>query len=206
MLLGHLSRIFLLLALGCLSTGAQARLIIGYRTASEEEALQINEKNTPFRDPAFDNLSGGSQIGNGIYLGSEPAGWRGSPIKVNWYCVFKADEDLFMAASKIWIPQYYQSKSLFGSSKSKELWGYGEKAIAKYIGKFNSNPDKTLRFSYIEAHGSQLQMVIPTKMANADSLDFFAKCFETRAELLAYEDESVNWWDWDISGDPGHPG
>ncbi|KAJ0331694.1 hypothetical protein COL5a_002361 [Colletotrichum fioriniae] len=204
-------------------------MVIGYRTAAEvgrplpgpkincvaftnnianlqEEAVQINERNTPFRDPAFDNLPGGSQIGNGIYLGSEPAGWRGSPIKKNWYCVFKADEARFNAASKLWIPQFYTSKSFWGNSKSKELWGYGEKLIAKYIAKFGFSASSTLRFSYIEAHGRTLQMVIPTKMANADTLDIYAKCFETKSELIAYESESVNFWDWAIKGDPGNPG
>lgn len=86
------SRLFLLLTLGYLFVGTQGRMVIGYRTAAEvgrplpgpkincvaftnnianlqEEAVQINERNTPFRDPAFDNLPGGSQIGNGIYLG-----------------------------------------------------------------------------------------------------------------------------------------
>ncbi|WDK19628.1 hypothetical protein CGRA01v4_10915 [Colletotrichum graminicola] len=206
MLLAHIIRLSFLFVLGCLSSNAQARMIIGYRTASEEEATQINYKNRPFRDPAYDNFPGGSQIGNGIYLGSEPAGWRGSPIKRNWYCVFKADKDLFMAAPKLWIPQYYKRKRLLGRSKSIELWGFGEKAIAKYIRKFKLNADGTLRFSYIEAHGSQLQMVIPTKMANANSLDLFAKCFASKTELLAYESESIDFWDWPIKGDPGRPG
>ncbi|KXH66751.1 hypothetical protein CSAL01_06142 [Colletotrichum salicis] len=171
------SRLLLLLALGYLFVGIQGRMVIGYRTAAEEEAVQINEKNTPFRDPAFHNLPGGSQIGNAIYLGSEPAGWRGSPTKKNWYCVFKADEARFNAAAKVWIPQFYTIKSFWGSSKSKELWGYGEKLIAKYIANFGSN-----------------------------TLDIYAKCFATKSELVAYESESVNFWDWTIKEDPGNPG
>ncbi|KAI3534022.1 hypothetical protein CSPX01_12373 [Colletotrichum filicis] len=202
-----LSRLFLLLALGYLIVGTQGQMVIGYRTAAEEEAVKINAKNKPFRDPAFDNLPGGSQIGNGIYLGSEPAGWRGSPIKKNWYCVFKADEARFNAAPKLWIPQFCTSKSCFwGSSKTKELWGYGEKVIAKYIANFGFSASSTLRFSYIEGHGQMLQMVIPTKMANDNTLDIYAKCFKTKAELIAYEGHSVNFAGWNIKGDRGSPG
>ncbi|TQN65308.1 hypothetical protein CSHISOI_09860 [Colletotrichum shisoi] len=126
-------------------------MIIGYRTAIEEEALQINEKNKPFRNPAFDNRPGCGMIGNGIYLTSDPAWWHGSAFKVNWYCVFEADEDLLKKASKIWIPQSYESKRFCRSSKSKDLWGGGEKTVAKYIRKSNLNPAETLRFSYLQS-------------------------------------------------------
>ncbi|KAK1594650.1 uncharacterized protein LY79DRAFT_549337 [Colletotrichum navitas] len=204
MQLAYVSHVFFLLALAYLSTNAQARITIGYRTASREEAVRINAKNTPVRNTAYDNKPG-SQIGNGIYLGSTPAGWLGSPIKRNWYCVFQADEALFMAAPKLWIPKSYKRNSFLRSSKSVQLWNHGEMAIAKYVRKSNLNADKTLRFSYIEAHGTQLQMVIPTKMANANSLGFFAKCFATKSELLSYESKPVNWWSLVIKGDPGPP-
>ncbi|KAK1995637.1 hypothetical protein LX36DRAFT_724979 [Colletotrichum falcatum] len=201
MLSGYVSQVFLFLVLGLLPITTQAKKItIGYRTAAQEEALEINRRNRPFRDPAYDWDWLPSQIGHGVYLGQIPAGWLGG-VTVNWYCVIKADEHLFRAAPKIWIP------SKLGSTTSKpfEIWGEKEPEIAQYVRESGLMPDKTLRFSYIRVHGDALQMVIPTKLANADTLGLFGKCFKNKQELLAYENEVLNWRNWEIEGNPGEP-
>ncbi|KAK2050345.1 hypothetical protein LZ31DRAFT_572221 [Colletotrichum somersetense] len=200
------SPVFLFLALGFLSITTQAENItIGYRTASQAEALEINRRNRPFRDPEYDWDWLPLQIGNGIYLGPKPASWGGSPMKVNWYCVIKADEHLLKATPKIWIPKYDDSKSHSTDSEPERLWASNEHKIAEYIRTFDLRPDETLRFSYIASRGDELQMLIPTKLANADSLGLFGKCFETRGELLAYENDVINWEEWNIEGNPGEP-
>ncbi|KAK2021048.1 hypothetical protein LX32DRAFT_668873 [Colletotrichum zoysiae] len=203
----YLSPVFLFLALGFLSITAQAKKVtIGYRTASQvKEALEINRRNRPFRDPEFDWDWLPSQIGHGVYLGRKPASWGGSPMKVNWYCVIKADEHLLKAAPKIWIPKYYGSRAHSASSKPEQLWGSKEQEVAQYVKAYNLRPDETLRFSYIAYRGDDLQMVIPTKLANADSLGLFGKCFKTGKELLAYENDVIHWEKWNIQGNPGEP-
>ncbi|TDZ33850.1 hypothetical protein C8035_v009272 [Colletotrichum spinosum] len=170
MLLGYISRLSFFLALG--------------------EAQKINDKNTPFRDPAYDSQYG-SQIGNGVYLVAKPGGWRETRGRTNYHCVFKADEDKFDDAAKAWVPSPY--------------WDQGEASIAQYIRNFDEEPDETVRISYIDGYGEVLQMLIPTKMVNADTLDIFAKCFPSKAELIAYEAATVDWTDWNLYGEPGEP-
>ncbi|CCF40083.1 hypothetical protein CH063_10748 [Colletotrichum higginsianum] len=216
MLLGNINRnsIFLALVYLCAS-GQGARIVIGYRVVAEAEARIINDRNAPFRDPARDSEFG-SQIGNGVYLGKaitraslpavthgwmttdqhmsavdKPGGWRETRGRTNYHCVFKADEDRFDDAAKAWVPSDY--------------WDKGEASIARYIRGFDEHPDETVRISYIAGYGEALQMLLPTRMVNADTLDFYARCFPSRAELMAYENESVDWTDWNLYGEPGEP-
>ncbi|KAK1974088.1 hypothetical protein LZ30DRAFT_430108 [Colletotrichum cereale] len=208
MLLAYITRIHLLLALGYLFTtcSGEARKVIGYRTVDAEEATKINQKHRLFRDPAFDgdgSVAEENQIGNGFYLVPKPAGLRSTPDKKQWYCVIKAEEERLDEVSKVWIPQTYNSRSFWGDRDSGVLWGGGEKTIARYVEGFKVDPDKTLRFTYIQGREPQLQMLIPTKMANDDLLDFFAECFETVVELPANGKKSVDFRQWDVKGDPG---
>ncbi|KAK6218932.1 hypothetical protein QIS74_06141 [Colletotrichum tabaci] len=191
MLLGNINRNAVFLALVYLCTsGHGARIVIGYRVVAEAEASIINDRNTPFRDPARDSEFG-SQIGNGVYLVDKPGGWRETRGRTNYHCVIKADEDKFDDAAKAWVPSDY--------------WDKGEASIARYIRGFDEDPDETVRISYIAGYGETLQMLLPTSMVNADTLDFDAKCFPSRAELMAYENESVDWTEWNLYGEPGEP-
>ncbi|KAK1948772.1 hypothetical protein LY78DRAFT_709480 [Colletotrichum sublineola] len=124
----------------------------------------------------------------------------GALTKANWYCVIKADKHRFMAAPKVWVPQSYQSKSHSENSESIGLWYEKEGIIADYISDYGLDPDQTMRFSYLFERGTDLQMLIPTKLVNANSLGIFAKCFETKQELLAYENDIVNWVGLEHSG------
>ncbi|KAK1707783.1 hypothetical protein BDP67DRAFT_568748 [Colletotrichum lupini] len=191
-----ITNILLLLALGY--HAVSARMVIGYRTVSEEEATEINRKNAPFRDPDYDDSEGWSQLGNGVYTTPTPAGWSSYGVS-NWYCAIKADEDKFTAATKAWIPyaDYYDNR----------LWNQGESALTGYISdSLNEEPDKTLRLSYIGGHGYNEQMLIPTEMVNSDALDFYAQCFGTKQELLDYSDEVVDYDSWsNLVGYKGNP-
>ncbi|WQF79465.1 hypothetical protein CDEST_04479 [Colletotrichum destructivum] len=215
MLLGNINRISIFLALVYLCTSGQgARIVIGYRVVAEAEARRIKDTKTPFRDPAHDSEFG-SQIGNGVYLGKaipgelptvthgwitdqhisaveRPGGWRETKGRENFHCVFKADEDKFDDAAKAWVPSTY--------------WDEGERSIAQYIRGFGEDPDETVRISYIAGYGKTLQMLLPTSMVNADTLDIYAKCFPSKAELMEYENEIVDWRDWNLYGEPGEPG
>ncbi|TEA15652.1 hypothetical protein C8034_v001471 [Colletotrichum sidae] len=182
------ARSSLLLALACLCAKSQARVTIGYRVT---EAESINEKNYPCRDEMYDSETG-NQIGNGVHLVAEPAGWMEIPFRPNWHCVFKADEDKLQAATKLWIPRTWNGD---------KLWWTRDSNVRRYISQYG-DPDQTLRFSYIDQweDGRTLQMVIPTEMVNRDTLDIFAKCFPSKEELLAYEDERVRWLSWNMIG------
>ncbi|TQN67689.1 hypothetical protein CSHISOI_07802 [Colletotrichum shisoi] len=192
MLLGNINRILIFLALVCLCTSDQEdRIVIGYRVVAKAEARLINQRNRPFRDPARDSRAA-SQIGNGVYLANKPGGWQGIRRTTNHHCVFKADKNKFNNAAKAWVPS--------------DHWNSGEESIARYIQGFGLNPDATVRISYIVGYGQALQMLLPTTMVNADTLDLFAICFSSKAKLMAYEKDIVDWTEWDLYGEPGVPG
>ncbi|OBR16302.1 hypothetical protein CH63R_01482 [Colletotrichum higginsianum IMI 349063] len=183
-----IARLSLLLALVYLCANGQAREVIGYRVTSKGEAEAINERNVPSRSELFDSKTG-NQIGNGVHLVSKPGGWMEIPFRPNWHCVFKADKEKLRAATKLWIPS--------------NQWWSKDTDIRQYIRRYG-DPDETLRFSYIDKwkKGKTLQMVIPTEMINKNTLDIFAKCFPSKAELMAYENKKVSWLSWKIIGLP----
>ncbi|KAJ5051533.1 uncharacterized protein L3040_001309 [Drepanopeziza brunnea f. sp. 'multigermtubi'] len=201
----------LLLALSFLFIRAQGfdesllnREVIGYRTASKEEAEKINENHKPYRDKRFDEGRRLNQLGSGFYMTPDPAGWEGDMDKENWYCVITADSDKIKDARKIYIPEYYEETS-HEEIEEKMLWHEGEEVIVEYIRKFLPDPEKVLRFSYISLYEEDTQMLIPTDMLNSDVLDLWSQCYATEAELLAYSREVIDWKKWDVAGDPGIP-
>ncbi|WDK22745.1 hypothetical protein CGRA01v4_14035 [Colletotrichum graminicola] len=179
-----MARVSLLLALVYLCAICQAREVIGYRVVSKGEAERINERHTPIRNDMYDSETG-NQIGSGVHLVPYPGGWMEIPNIQDWHCVFKADQDRLRRATKVWIPP--------------RLWWSRNSVIREYVNQYG-DPDQTLRFSYIDQwqDGRVLQMVIPTKMVNDDTLDFFAICFPTLGDLTRYENQYISWPDWGL--------
>ncbi|KAJ5052190.1 uncharacterized protein L3040_001949 [Drepanopeziza brunnea f. sp. 'multigermtubi'] len=181
------------------------RIIIGYRTVSEEEAYDINAKNKPMRDEGFDFANrvkeSDQQIGPGYYLVNHPAGWPAE--KGDWHCVIKANKDEFDDALKVWIPEYFETIDWLGKVKRVDLWTGDMENIADYMLLVGLPARLELRFSRIKgAETAMLQMVIPSKVVNKNHLDLWGQCWSTAAELKQHANQIVNWEQWAIAGDP----
>ncbi|EKD14981.1 uncharacterized protein L3040_003822 [Drepanopeziza brunnea f. sp. 'multigermtubi'] len=205
MLLSRSLCVALLASFSFLFDGAQGRKIIGYRTVDEEEADLINFFNKPYRDTLYDRSRRYyRQIGNGFYMVNEPAGWLRK--RWDWYCVIEAEIDKIEKAAKVYIPEYYGRTTRKGRTKQTLLWESPEEVFVDYIDSLDiPEPDEALRFSWIVEHSWKMQMVIPTKVLNRDDLGLWAKCYQTRQELLDYSNEVVEWGTWGIEGNPGLP-
>ncbi|EKD12202.1 uncharacterized protein L3040_000330 [Drepanopeziza brunnea f. sp. 'multigermtubi'] len=207
----------ILLAWSFLSNRAHGREIIAYRTVSRAEAEYINENERPFRDRELDLRSEEhNQLGQGFYTVNEPGGWPN--VGPQWHCAIAADGEKVKAVRKVWIPEYYWTTRRVGrKSKSKstrervQLWTYeskNEAAILRYIESLGvPHPERAWRLALVPSLSAsvKLQMVIPTETINGNELDFWARCWETRAELLASQPQPqpVDWMSWEgIAGDP----
>ncbi|KAI9054671.1 hypothetical protein LZ554_001823 [Drepanopeziza brunnea f. sp. 'monogermtubi'] len=213
------------LALSFLLTGAQAqgpRKIIGYRTATKDEAKAINANHKPSGDDNHDDddedddNKGLYQLGTVgyFYMTNNAPGFPGDDD--DWYCIVKGDSVKINAAQKVWVPETYVSGA--GSSSNPEktyLWGGNEDLISEYIQTLSlpgrdgtPDPEKALRLSYVAfSDEERLQMVIPDQVLRDGELDLWAKCFETEEkleeELAEQPTEAVDWKSWRIAGGAG---
>jgi hypothetical protein len=129
--------------------------------------------------------------------------------RIEWdesYCVITADSDKIEEVGKIWIPEDHPETG-------KPLWiDYKRSSvqdIMEYVASRVPNPEKALRFSYMQHDQNKLQMVIPTDTVNNDGLGLWAKCWKTEKELeegleeeLDLSSATVDWMEWDIDGKP----
>ncbi|KAJ5054781.1 uncharacterized protein L3040_001045 [Drepanopeziza brunnea f. sp. 'multigermtubi'] len=178
-------------------------------TLVEGEATAINKTHKPFKSRLHRGDMGYThQIGNGFYTINSPDSWLGMlSTSDQWYCVIEANIQKFDEAAKLWIPESFEKRGFLGRSSQMDLWSQDEDVILDYI-KSEMNmpkPEKVLRFSYIAYAGDRLHMLIPTKVVNDDGLGLWSICFETKAELLNYSDEIVDWKSWNIAGNIGEP-
>ncbi|KAI9048446.1 hypothetical protein LZ554_007282 [Drepanopeziza brunnea f. sp. 'monogermtubi'] len=190
---------------GALGEGEENKQeIIGYRTVHVDEATEINKDNKPYRDEKYDyHPRYAPQLGHGFYMTNEPASWPADSDE--WYCAIKADSEAVEKVGKVWIPKHRQQVRNSLAIWPIQLWYADEEDIQEYVeGLVPKDPEKALRFSYIHGVPELLQMVIPTKTINNDELDFWAQCWETEDELLAFSSEIVPWTTkWQIAGNSG---
>ncbi|KAI9054581.1 hypothetical protein LZ554_001734 [Drepanopeziza brunnea f. sp. 'monogermtubi'] len=183
------------------------RIIIGYRTVSEDEAEDINMMQRPMRDKAFDMANydeGHRPIGSGFYMVNVPAGWKAQDE--DWHCVIKANKAEFDEAIKVWIPEYMHIIVSDSVVTQLKLWTGNEENIDYYIASLGLFPmGRELLFSRIKGVDTMLQMLIPTDMVNNQDLDLWSQCWRTKDELKAYASETVKWENWYIAGEPGIP-
>ncbi|KAI9054086.1 hypothetical protein LZ554_001257 [Drepanopeziza brunnea f. sp. 'monogermtubi'] len=186
---------------------APGKEIIGYRTVSEDEFYYLEENSRPFRNPEFDVAARiSNQLGQGYTLINVPAGWRAK--KGEAYCAFEANSAKMNAATKVWIPESYEEIGWDPEVKERRaLWAGTEEEISDYLLSMVDNPQKALRFSYVQENPDQLLMVIPTETINANELDILAYCWKTEYGLKKYMNaQPVKWANWDILGDPRQEG
>ncbi|KAK6824602.1 hypothetical protein PG987_012096 [Apiospora arundinis] len=160
------------------------KVIIGYRTASEAEAKQMNK----FKTIVYDSkkAKGGKQNGDGVYLSQKLGEWPRSHL-TDHYCVIRADKTKVEKAAKAWIKQDVE---------------WNEKAVAKAITTLDkkAKPGKTLRLSKIKGK-NYLQMVVPKGMVGTNlklthtkgALGFEAECKTEEEWNKGTKPADVNW-------------
>ncbi|PYI08321.1 hypothetical protein BO78DRAFT_385207 [Aspergillus sclerotiicarbonarius CBS 121057] len=152
-----------------------SKVIIGYRTMSEDKAKEYNKHDTPVWYTAS-----GIQLGDVVYLTPAPGEWK-VPDSY-WHCVIYADQSKWLAAKKAWIPE---------TADGKTLW-YEPKNIDSYIKNTRHlTPDDTLRLSVIKGDEHVLQLGIPKHMlGKTGHLGLTATCKAKASELPQH---SVNY-------------
>ncbi|KAI9055171.1 hypothetical protein LZ554_000135 [Drepanopeziza brunnea f. sp. 'monogermtubi'] len=201
----------ILLALGFLlnsAYGEDGKEWIGYRTVSSGEANWINHnlRLYPYFDKSDDSDSVYNydipQIGKGYYMINKPETFLlkdDDDDDDQWYCVAEALSTRLQAASKVWIPEYTYDKK----GKKSKLWGQDEKVLLEYIKtKVEGDPENAIRFSYMEKHPNELQMVLPTSMVVDDRLNTWSFCYPELELLENYMGATIDWTSWEIAGDP----
>ncbi|KAI9054561.1 hypothetical protein LZ554_001716 [Drepanopeziza brunnea f. sp. 'monogermtubi'] len=210
----------ILTILSFFSNGAQAmfwqkEIVIGYAGVTSEEARDINKMNKLYISQSLPT----KQLGEGIYMTNKPEGFSSRATR---FCAIKARKYKMNAADKVYIPESYTPETPNGGLRPKQLWGESEEVIVEYIrslpplSRFRKalhipvapvdEPEKSLRFSWVEGGGGQLQMAIPMKAVyDDDRLKLWAKCFESEAELKKFSAETIEWETWAIRGHIGHP-
>ncbi|EKD21833.1 hypothetical protein MBM_00946 [Drepanopeziza brunnea f. sp. 'multigermtubi' MB_m1] len=195
----------ILLVLGFLLNTAQTEEVtLGYRTVSPEEAAFTNI----WRKPSPENFDAPlpHQLGDDhFYMTNVSPGEAFLPD--DWYCIIKADVKALSTVGKIWIPEYYPVARPGGRFRLRMLWGNLERRIVDYIRMFLPNPERALRFSWVQffnvLHEPLLQMVIPTQLLREDTLRLWAYCVPTAEMMLNYSRVTVDWPTWNIEGEPG---
>ncbi|KAI9051668.1 hypothetical protein LZ554_004710 [Drepanopeziza brunnea f. sp. 'monogermtubi'] len=168
--------------------------VIGYAMVSRRQAYHINLNNYLLIE---ESTSG--QVGPGFSILNTP-GW-GNPIG-KWFCAVEANKKALRQIRKVWIPESYEKELSQFRLEKEQLWGADESVILNYIESeaLIPEPEKALRFSWVQALNRQPQMTIPTDVADNADLDFWAKCFESEKELRKHSDKTIDWEkDWKIT-------
>ncbi|EKD12451.1 uncharacterized protein L3040_001064 [Drepanopeziza brunnea f. sp. 'multigermtubi'] len=195
----------ILLALGFFLNSAygvnrNGREFIGYRVVYDREAEYINSHLKPYRDPRLDDDEV-TQIGQGFDLVNKPEGFQTEPSEeyFQWFCVVEADSAKLKAASKVWIPEHTYDDD----GRERKLWFQSDETLLNYVKtKVEENPENAIRFSYMQYHPEEFQMVLPTSMVNNDELNLWAYCYKRKEDLQNYWRETIKWQRWNIAGDP----
>ncbi|EKD18691.1 hypothetical protein MBM_02933 [Drepanopeziza brunnea f. sp. 'multigermtubi' MB_m1] len=201
MMLSSPSICSILLALSFHFNRAQGDMeIIGYRTASDAEAVYINENHKLDPNIEYDRGMAFHQLGRGFYMSNVPTRWRARSNE--WYCAVKADSDKLEDIGKVWIP-----KAISADEKQwplgKPLWYQREEVLLSYIKEHvPEDPEKALRFSYLSSYENDLQMVIPHETIKDDKLELWLECWKTEGEMLDFSNEIINWDKYEIAGKP----
>ncbi|KAI1496420.1 hypothetical protein F5X99DRAFT_422146 [Biscogniauxia marginata] len=168
------------------------KVIIVHRTCSEVLKVQ--------RSDTFDNPNTQHQLGYGLYTSPAPGEYMGDKSG-NWICVIYMEEDFFKDIPKAWIPEKY---------KGQVLWERPEDTILDYVahgsGVGGDEAPSALRISIFPHDGKEdLQLLIPTDLANAHDGEITAKCAATKEGLPIQK--TVNYDDWDdVKGHKTDPG
>jgi hypothetical protein len=109
--------------------------------------------------------------------------------------------------NKVYIPESYE-KTLDGRRVRQKLWAADqagdEEAIVEYIREAGmSEPEKALRFTWVQGREWYLQMVIPTTVVDGHGLEEWAECYKSRNKLMKFLDgsnDAIDWEAWGIKG------
>ncbi|KAI9055262.1 hypothetical protein LZ554_000226 [Drepanopeziza brunnea f. sp. 'monogermtubi'] len=143
-------------------------IVIGYSRVSPEKASRINADNKIHIEEGSPEID---KLGPGFYLGQEPT-----------YRHFSE------ALDGIFVPEEYWIHGLFQEPNQRA-----------YIEWFTQrNPDKQLRFSYIEGtNAGQMRMAIPNSLIMNNALKLWAQCYESEAKLRDSLKDFRWFIDWD---------
>ncbi|KAI9051254.1 hypothetical protein LZ554_005355 [Drepanopeziza brunnea f. sp. 'monogermtubi'] len=193
----------ILLTLSFLSGKAQGR-ILGYSFLQNKEALRTEENNgivvgglgpSPNRD----------QLGSGLYISNQPSDLP--DLEGGWYCIITTKRRIDRLG-KVFIPRVYDSMVRGGETQEQGLWGEDDKVIVDYIRYWVLEPEKALRFSWVQNDlnpSLKLIMVVPTKVLEDADLDLRGICFLTRDKLMEKSNKVIDWESWGIIGYRQHP-
>ncbi|KAJ5051778.1 uncharacterized protein L3040_001549 [Drepanopeziza brunnea f. sp. 'multigermtubi'] len=159
-------------------------IVIGYTAVTSDQARDINKNNKLY----IQQIRSINPLGDGIYMRNKPEGLANR--EGTWFCAIKARKWKLKKADKVYIPKFYepetsddtlpQEQTSRGGSGRIRLWGKDEKVLVEYIKSQQvlsrlkqtlrwpwgqaDEPNKALRFSWVEGRKRQLQMVIPMRV------------------------------------------
>ncbi|KXH62172.1 hypothetical protein CNYM01_09306 [Colletotrichum nymphaeae SA-01] len=153
-----------------------ARMTIGYRTVSAEQARQYNRDGRISFDAA---RALGNQIGVGVYTTPGPGQWPGNPG--DWYCQITARKSTMKKIDKLWIPREYWWN--IGG-----MYDYAESNFPSI------DLDYTMRLSLIADYEHLTQLLIPTYLLSGHGLDLKVTCQEDWRSLPDTTEVDYYFW------------
>ncbi|KAK2059381.1 hypothetical protein LY76DRAFT_615841 [Colletotrichum caudatum] len=101
----------------------------------------------------------------------------------DWWCYVLADAGPLTRAPKVWIPQ--------------RLWDRPETNVAALVTGYmrqGESPDHALRFSQTKGYpAGTIQMLIPTRMVQDNTLGTSARCYPNRQQLPYHQAVDYDW-------------
>ncbi|KAK4197627.1 hypothetical protein QBC40DRAFT_308879 [Triangularia verruculosa] len=192
---------------GILHKRAGARIHIGYRIVSKEEADAINDNDGK---AVQSRGTMGRQLGTGTYISPafhdfpdyDPS--KGLP----WDCAVTIDADDWAGLKKAWIPKMFEfpEDKEKNPDKCKPLplwtprWVANRKRFLKHLDP-TSTPENTVLFSVVLGHEEKQQALIPKDIIGSVDV-YLAQCAERGTESNAQIGElgTVDWGLKDLNG------
>ncbi|KAF4805908.1 hypothetical protein CGCSCA5_v014914 [Colletotrichum siamense] len=157
-----------------------ARITLGYRTVSKEQAKQYNSKGRITFDPA---KAQGNQIGVGVYTTPGPAEWKGNPG--DWYCHITARKSTVDSIPKVWVPKQYWWNI-------QGMYTWADKTFTKKTKNFDF--DNVLRLSQIGNYEPTKQLLIPTYLLSGKGMDLKVTCRANWKDLPSNKPVDYSKW------------
>ncbi|KAI8288776.1 hypothetical protein K4K60_010266 [Colletotrichum sp. SAR11_57] len=157
-----------------------ARITLGYRTVSKEQAKQYNVKGRITFDPA---KAQGNQIGVGVYTTPGPAEWKGNPG--DWYCHITARKSTVDSIPKVRVPKQYWWNI-------QGMYTWAEKTFTKTTKNFDF--DNVLRLSQIGNYEPTKQLLIPTYLLSGKGMDLKVTCKANWKDLPSIKPVDYSKW------------
>ncbi|KAK1981897.1 hypothetical protein LZ30DRAFT_792574 [Colletotrichum cereale] len=168
---------------GLTEFASAARMTLGYRTVSPEQARQYNRNHRL----VFDVSRGmGRQLGVGVYTTPGPGDWPGK--EGDWHCLITARKSTLRSIPKIWIPEEY--------------WWYSDQLYDWIQSSFPTiNMYTALRLSRIHGYEHIEQLMIPQPALSGRGLDLQVVCKENWGDLP--DTNRVDYGSWpNVGGTP----